>query len=117
MLVTSNEHPEDAALLGEREILFPPRLEGRRRLTLTLPRDVEAIYTETYEALCGGSRILAGIGIRALVEIGCRKKRAGGRSLEKRIEKLVELGLPTLAEGEVGRHQDASFLRGVRRHG
>lgn len=78
---------------SERHLLFPPRLEGRRRLDLSLPPEVEAIYTETYWALCGDSPILAGIGIRAIVEIVCRKKGARKGSLERKIDRLVDLGV------------------------
>ncbi|HEY1691713.1 MAG TPA: DUF4145 domain-containing protein [Polyangiaceae bacterium] len=90
---TSNEDPDYYELPPERQRLFPPRLEGRRRLMFDLPDDIEAIYTETYWALCAGSPILAGIGIRAILETVCRKKGAKTGKLVKRIEKLVDLGV------------------------
>ncbi len=90
---TSNEDPDYIELGPERQRLFPPRLEGRRRITFKLPSEIEAVYTETYWALCNGFRILAGIGIRAIVETVCRKKGAKTGKLVKKIEKLVDLGV------------------------
>jgi len=65
---TSNEDPDYIPVSPERQRLFPPRLQGRRRIAFKLPDEIEAIYAETYRALCDGSPILAGIGIRAIVE-------------------------------------------------
>ncbi|MBX3190822.1 MAG: DUF4145 domain-containing protein, partial [Labilithrix sp.] len=90
---TSNEDPEYHELPPERQRLFPPRLEGRRRIMFKLPDEVEAIYAETYWALCSGSPILAGMGIRATLETVCRKKGAKTGKLVKKIEKLVDLGV------------------------
>lgn len=90
---SSNEDPEYIELGPERQRLFPPRLEGRRRIMFKLPDEIEAIYTETYWALCDGSQILAGIGIRAILETVCRKNGAKTRKLVNKIEKLVELGV------------------------
>lgn len=48
---------------------------------------------QTYWALCDGSEILAGIGIRAILETVCRKKGAKAGKLVHKIDKLVELGV------------------------
>jgi len=74
--------------------VFPPRLEGRPPLNrVNLPDNVESIYRETHWALCSGSEILAGIGMRAIIEAVCRKKGARSGSLEKKIERLIDLGV------------------------
>jgi hypothetical protein len=86
---TSNEDPDYIPVSPERQRLFPPRLQGRRRIAFKLPDEIEAIYAETYRALCDGSPILAGIGIRAIVEAACRKKGAKTGNLENKIDKLV----------------------------
>jgi hypothetical protein len=77
--------------------LYPARLEGRKRLDDEhfVPPRVRNIYRETFQALCGGQLILAGIGIRALVEAVCHDRSAKGRNLERRIDSLVELGVLT----------------------
>jgi hypothetical protein len=77
--------------------LFPPRMAGRPplRQLLGIPLKVRSIYDETHKALLGKQPILAGVGLRALIEAVCREKNAKGRNLEKRIDSLVELGVLT----------------------
>lgn len=91
---TSNEDPEYAAVPDDRARYFPPRLEGRRRLTgVKLPPNIKLIYEETHSSLCAGSAILAGIGMRAIVEGLCRKNGATTGNLEQKIDKLVTLAV------------------------
>jgi hypothetical protein len=71
--------------------IYPNRLMGRSALEdiYSLPDKVRSIYKETHSALCNGLKILAGVGIRALVEAVCSEKHASGRNLEERIDDLV----------------------------
>ena len=83
--------------LAKHEVLFPPRVAGRapiRRL-VGVPSEVRIIYSETHKALLGGQPILAGVGLRSLVEAVCRHKNAKGRTLQKSIDSLVDLGVLT----------------------
>jgi hypothetical protein len=86
--------------------LYPPRLVNRKN-SLTpsrghcLPANVRRIYAETHQALCGDLPILAGIGIRALVEAVCKQKEAAGKDLERKIDNLVAKGILTLAGAEI----------------
>ena len=77
--------------------LFPRRIVGRPLLkdAYFLPSTVRHIYFETRNALCNDMLVLAGIGIRALVEVVCKEKNAIGANLEKKIDSLVTLGLLT----------------------
>jgi len=74
------------------EELYPSRIEGRKGLENELhylPPTVQKIYSETLHALNSKSPILAGIGLRALVETVCQEKTATGENLLKRIDDLV----------------------------
>ena len=81
----------------ERKEVYPPRIAGRPRLKDNglLPREVELIYRETHAALCMDLRVLAAVGIRALVEAVCAEKEAQGGNLEKKIDSLVKAGVLT----------------------
>ena len=74
------------------ETLYPSRLEGRKGLSedaYYLPVKVNRIYNETFQALMSQSPILAGIGLRALLETVCKEKNAVGKDLFKKIDNLV----------------------------
>lgn len=68
------------------ETLFPARVAGRKQLedSRHIPRRIRAIYEETHFAVTNDKRILAGIGLRAIVEAVCAEKGiAAGRLVEK----------------------------------
>ena len=77
--------------------LYPSRVAGRHKLRQVhfLPYTISRVYAETHSALCNKQPILAGIGIRALVETVCKEKAAIGFTLEKKIDNLVENGVLT----------------------
>lgn len=93
---------------AETEHLYPERVN--RSLTDELylrddvyevPEIVQTIYRETLKAVQHGMPTLAGVGIRAILEATCRELKATHGTLEKRIEKLVELSLLTRAGAEI----------------
>ena len=63
--------------------IYPSRVAGRHQLSNShlLPFEVARIYNETHSALCNKMSILAGIGIRALIEAICKEKAASGKNL------------------------------------
>src|SRR6266498_2925810 len=67
----------------DHEELFPSRVAGRNKLGQArfLPHKVAQVYNETHAALCSKQPILAGIGIRALIETVCKEKSAKGKGL------------------------------------
>ena len=65
-----------------------------------LPASVAPIYDETHAALANKQPILAGVGIRALIETVCNEKGATGSSLEKKIDDLVTKGVLTRTGSE-----------------
>lgn len=79
------------------EEVYPTRIAGRAPLkdSSYLPQQVGSIYRETRNALCNNMNVLAGIGIRALVEVVCKEKNATGVNLEQRINALVQAGFLT----------------------
>lgn len=88
----------------EAEKLYPPRLEGRQGLdheAVYLPHEVRQIYEETATALSVQTPILAGIGLRALLEQVCKEKNAEGGDLFKKIDYLVEKRVLTPASAAI----------------
>lgn len=81
----------------EYENLYPSRTEGREVLSDAhiLPNDLERIYRETITALNCNQPVLAGIGIRAIIETVTKEKNASGNSLSSNIDNLVVLGVLT----------------------
>ena len=71
-------------IYNKTEEIYPSRLMGRSMLEgrFLLPTKVRTIYDETHAALCSKLAILAGVGIRALVEAVCSEESAKGRTLE-----------------------------------
>jgi hypothetical protein len=91
------------------ESLYPPRYSQRPQLPDVhfLPHTVVPIYKETHFTLCARQFILAGIGIRALVESVCKDKKTTG-NLYEMIESLVESG--DLKRGEADILQQLRFM-------
>jgi hypothetical protein len=77
--------------------LYPNRIAGRKQVKdmYLLPEQVLKIYKETHGSLCARLNILAGIGIRTLVETVCREKNSSGTTLENKIDDFVAKGILT----------------------
>ena len=78
--------------------LYPSRIEGRKGIgdeIHYLPSNVRRIYEETLLALTNQALVLAGIGLRALLEAICKEKNAIGSDLLKRIDSLVTSSILT----------------------
>ena len=74
------------------EALYPPRREGLKGFgndRFLLPPTVVRVYDETLSALNNAQPVLAGIGVRALVELVCKEKKASGKNLYSQIDDLV----------------------------
>lgn len=97
-----NSEDEDCDEIGnpipaQKVEVYPSRVAGRHQLSETdwLPFDVARIYNETHSALCSKMPILAGIGIRAVIEAICKEKAVAGKNLEEKIDNLVSMGVLT----------------------
>ena len=77
--------------------VYPSRTAGRFKVkgAVYLPLLVRSAYDELIQALNGGQKILAGLGVRVLIEMICKDKSAVGDNLFKKIDHLVQLGVLT----------------------
>ena len=75
--------------------VFPEAMASERAAIEVdgFPDKVGRIYIETVRALNAGALILAGGGLRAIVEAICIDQNVGGGNLQKRIDDLVAKGL------------------------
>jgi hypothetical protein len=82
--------------------LYPVR-EGRASLKdiVLLPSNVQRIYIETLQAVNGNLSILAGIGIRALIETICADQGASSQNLRAKIDNLVNIGALTSGDAKI----------------
>jgi len=83
--------PDDwEAIVSEK--LYPSRIEGVKDLgsdVMYLPSDLRRVYAETTQVLNNDSPVLAGIGLRAMVETVCKEKNAAGNDLYSKINDLA----------------------------
>lgn len=95
------EVPEDVTV-------YPKVVEGHKEIQnlCDLPDIVITIYSEVLTALRENSKILAGLGLRAVVEAVCNDLTISGRNLEVRINKLASSGYIS--------KNDAERLHGIR---
>jgi hypothetical protein len=92
------DHDEEGDLeYRETELLYPSRTEGRDVIdgSELLPHDLQRIYAEVVSALNNRQPVLAGVGIRAIIETVANNKGAVDRQLSGRIDALVTLGVLT----------------------
>ncbi len=82
---------------------FPNRITGRPVMQGVhhLPHGVYVIYQESHASLCAELPIMAGFGIRAIVESVCIDKCMEGRNLEKKIDSLQADGLITSSGSKI----------------
>jgi hypothetical protein len=75
---------------------YPGRSAGLKAIdSYLLPLNVQDIYKETILAIENEQNILAGIGIRALIETICKDLEATGKDLYNKINSLQEQGIVT----------------------
>ena len=85
------------------EMIYPEDIKSKRQGidVCDLPDPVARIYREAVIAFNAGALILAGGGLRAVVEALCKDKNVSGRNLEKKIDSLVEQGLLAIPQAEL----------------
>jgi uncharacterized protein DUF4145 len=78
-------------------LVYPSRIAGRAEMASSrlLPCVVYLIYRETHAALCAPLPVLAGIGLRAIVETVCKEEAAPGKDLKGKIDGLQAMHLIT----------------------
>jgi hypothetical protein len=87
-----DEETEDPEIFSKiyPEVSYSGRLPVE---TSDLPKPVGRIYSETIIAFNAGAFILAGGGLRAIVEAICIDRKVSGGDLQKKIDDLVTKGL------------------------
>ena len=113
---TSSEDRFDDPNTGDWEYpitrtLYPNRVVGHALIEDIglLPYRVASIYKETHAAVCSQLLILAGMGLRATLEMICVEKQIIDGTLYAKINVLVEKGLIT--------NDSAHILHGIREIG
>lgn len=83
--------------------LFPNRTAGRFKIEgyWSLPPEVRATYDELILAMNGEQPILAGLGVRILIEMICKEQSAVGKNLFAKIDDLKSKGVLTNAGADI----------------
>jgi hypothetical protein len=76
----------------DHETLYPSRVAGLAPMSdsYLLPVQLRRIYEETQSALAAALSVLAGVGLRAIVETLCSERKAKGRNLADKIDDLAK---------------------------
>lgn len=83
-------------ILNETVKYYPGRSEGLKAINnYLLPTKVQCIYKETILAIDNEQNVLAGIGIKALIETICKDLDAKGKNLFEKIDDLKEKSIAT----------------------
>lgn len=101
------EHDENGeTFIPTTRKLFPSRTTGRPLMNEVqlLSPEVHRVYQEAHAALCAELPIMAGLGIRTLVEAVCRDKKMKGRDLKEQISALQATGFITPDGAEILNH-------------
>lgn len=86
------------------EKLLPPRTTGRDPIPdhdEFLPPKIKRIYGEVLQALNNGLPVLAGIGLRALIEALCTDHKAKGKDLRAKINAMASMGVLAKAQSDL----------------
>ena len=86
------------------EVLFPPRTTGREPIPghdQFLPAKINRIYGEVLQALNNGMPVLAGVGLRALIEAMCNDHKAKGKDLQAKINAMASMGVLAKAQSDL----------------
>lgn len=86
----------DGVTLNESVTYYPGRSAGLKAIdSYLLPQGVQDIYQETVLAIENEQSILAGIGVRALIEMICKDLNAEGANLHAKINSLLVKSIVT----------------------
>lgn len=85
--------------------LYPERENERTRKpfdhVFQLPEKIRRVYREIIESMNNSMPILAGVGLRALIEAICADQVATGRDLKERIDSLSTLGSLSVKQADI----------------
>jgi hypothetical protein len=97
---------DGTSYLPEIRKFYPSRIAGRPQMqeVQLLPFGVQQIYEEAHGALCAELQIMAGFGIRAIVEAVCKEREVRGSNLKERIDSLADAGFITPEGAKIFHH-------------
>ncbi len=99
------EYNDDGRYYPETIKYYPARSEGLKAIeNYFLPDKVQQIYRETILSIENEQYVLAGIGIRAIVETVCKDLDAAGSNLYEKINSLKDMSIVT-SEGAETLHK------------
>ena len=83
--------------------MYPYRLPGRQRKEYgrEVPREIQGVYEEVYASLCNGLNVLAGIGMRAVLEMVCKDQGIVSGKLREKVDGLAERGIVVVNDAEI----------------
>lgn len=98
-------HPSydtDDWIIPEDITIYPKAIEGHKKIgdLWELPDIVRIIYSETLTTYREGTKVLAGLGLRATIEAVCNDLKITGKNLEAKINKLVSSGYISKIDAE-----------------
>ena len=79
---------------------------GKLEYSYTIPDFIRLIYNQTCNSIANGDYILAGVGLRTIIEAICKDENVGGRNLTSKITNLLK--------GRYISKQDCEVLHGIR---
>lgn len=89
-------YDEDGAYLNENIKYYPARTQGLKSINIyLLPESIQQIYKETILSIENEQYVLAGMGIRAIIETICKDLNATGKNLYEKIDFLKEHSIVT----------------------
>jgi hypothetical protein len=99
----SEDYDPETGQTTDSLLLYPSRIQGRPVLrdVWSLPTQIKQIYEETRKSIIEDLPILAGIGIRAIIETVCKEQAAEGKNLKLKIEKLSSMQLIARTEANI----------------
>jgi hypothetical protein len=99
----SEDQDPDTGEYAITESIYPEELRGDREPISMheLPDSIARIYREVIIAFNAGAFILAGGGLRAIVEALCKDKAVQGKSLKEKINQLVDQQLLASAQADL----------------
>lgn len=91
-----HDYEENETIYPETIKYYPARTTGLKAInTYLLPTKLQSIYEETRLAIENEQNVLAGIGVRALIETVCKDQSATGKNLFEQINSLKEKSILT----------------------
>ena len=83
--------------------MYPHRLPGRQRKQYgqSIPIEIRCLYEEVYGALCSNLKVLAGVGMRGILEMICKDQGCITGNLFDKVQQLERDGIVGTAGAKI----------------